>query len=227
MRDYKESVNGEQAVHEFLCKHLYDKIFKSDYVTVVNKEAQKMGIDYVVYRKNDEPFTVDEKAQVNYINKPRDTFSFEISYLNIHKEVVDGWLIKNTIHPTYYALIWIWDSKEDNKSKLKTSDINTVECMFISNLNLQKFIRSCGFTDKILREFSEQMRKSSGNQRRYYAYLNSRKFVLTNMLPEKPVNIILDKDVLYKICTVDYMVMHGGIYRKIRDTENFYKDFQK
>lgn len=207
MTDYvRADKNAETAITKFMCKNLYDKLFGDKYILADNAEAQKSGIDFVIYNNKHRPFSVDEKAQASYINRPRDTFTFEISFLDRGMNLRQGWFLKNKINPNYYELIWINRSLETRKDRLQPEHIQEVECMFIKNLDIQNYVYSKGFTDVSLSAISELMRVKLRTRDREYYDKNGIKFVLSNIYPEKPVNIIFKKDVLKYLSTSNYIV---------------------
>lgn len=208
-KDLYDSIHGEKAVNKFLCDNLYDIIYKNHYVIADNIDAQLSGIDVVVYEE--EPFSIDEKAQVGYINRPRPTFAFEISYKNRSGIVKDGWLLKNKVNPTYYGLVWIHKSKESNKGKLKASDIEKLEYMLVSNIKLQDYLYEHGIDEKKVRDISDMLRKF--NQR--FVYRNGFKFVYSYDFNEAPVNIVIPKSILKEICEYDYIVTPYGIIKEL------------
>ena len=213
--DLEASIHGEKVINEYLCKYLYDDLYNKNYILAGNKEAQLSGIDYVVYNDKGKPFSVDEKAQIGYINRPRNTFILEISFLDRGMNVKEGWFIKNIVNPNYYEFIWIHKSKESNKMNIRVEDIEEVECMFVSNRKLQEYIYKKGFTDKSLMALSDKIRIKFRKEDYGYIIRNGLKFVITNTLKERPVNIVMRKEVLMNLATSDYIVTPKN-FRKIK-----------
>ena len=198
---------ASNVVTQFLYENLYSHIFEQC-VVVCNKEAQLQGIDIAVYNKG-YSFSIDEKAQINYINNVRNTFSFEIMYLSNKRDSKGvrekrvGWLIKNEVTPTYYALIWIHQSNQSDKCKLKVDDLVAVECMFVNNMKLKEYLYNRGLTCDKMFELSDMIYRNSV---RYFYYDNWLKFVYSGRIYEKPINLVIPKNILYDICFKDYLV---------------------
>ncbi len=70
---------------------------------VDNLKLQKKGVD-LIYNHNGKLFFIDEKAQLDYINKSLPTFIFELSYLKNGVEKM-GWLLDKDKITTHYFLL--------------------------------------------------------------------------------------------------------------------------
>lgn len=158
---------------------------------------QHKGID-LLFPKNRAVF-IDEKAQLDYLNKSLPTFTFELSYLK-NKEQRLGWLLDDTKVTTHYFLITsIFTNAKNDLSK------GFKECKIIS-VNRKKLLHQLalkGLTkerllqyDADLRDFEHKENKNSIME------LNPKTEGLlfySPQLTEQPINLQLRLKNLIKI----------------------------
>src|SRR5699024_4877331 len=76
---------------------------------MVKKEQEKhKGIDALYQMSSGESWIVDEKAQLNYLNRPLETFAFEIIYKRQNNKniLTQGWFINDDLKTTHYLLVY-------------------------------------------------------------------------------------------------------------------------
>ena len=87
---YNEDYNKEVLLGKYL-DTLYTDLFPGLTIERINDFAeQHNGVDLII-SKGDDRYIIDEKAQLDYIDKTLPTFAFEITYLKGGQEIL-GWL---------------------------------------------------------------------------------------------------------------------------------------
>jgi len=100
MSHFKRDLKKEQLLGEYLDTVYANLDLNFERVNDIN--LQHRGVD-LIYPENDAVF-IDEKAQLDYINKSLPTFTFELSYLKKNEQKL-GWLLDETKQTTHYFLI--------------------------------------------------------------------------------------------------------------------------
>lgn len=195
---------GERAIGLFLDKYFYPKLVSMGRVKSVERiydaSLQKKGIDIVVSGN----IKVDEKTQLYYINKPLDTFIFEIDYWKTESgSIIDGWFISKTNETDIYLLLWINKARTSMINRLVSEDFIEVEACILSKKKVKEYIQRQGLTDGRLKEISKQMRKDA---KKYWDISDECHLSFSQQLEEKPVNLVVKKRVLEELCEGMYLI---------------------
>ncbi len=152
------------------------------------------GIDVVLKNKTSQlTYSVDEKAQLDYVNENLPTFAFELLYEKdgIRKK---GWLFDDSKKTDFYALITGIFSDEDGK-------YTSCNITFVNRNLLMRHLVSLNLTKENLEQIILKHSKHHGKMQ--LEQLCSRKegylFFSTKNKAEKPVNFILKLDYLIRI----------------------------
>ena len=95
-----------------------------DFRRVHNLEQQLMGIDLVLtHKKTGETFFVDEKAQLDYLNKNLPTFAFELFYTK-NETLKQGWLFDTKKKTQMYALVTNIQKQRDSFTGCNITFVN-------------------------------------------------------------------------------------------------------
>ena len=188
--------NAEQEMGIFLDKYLYDRL-NVKYDRKTDKDNQLKGIDIVLGNKK-----IDEKAALSYINVPIKTFSFEISFINRANNVHQGWLFNDELETEYYMIIYPNGSVSDVKS-VKAEDFDNVECLLISKKKILDYI---GDEKDYILEMNDWLREKEHNGKFVIEDTYKYNMFVSQYLKEKPVNILIGKNNLYKLATRIYKV---------------------
>ena len=167
-----------------------DKVYYKqypDFERVFDKFRQVKGID-VIFTRNGNKYMCDEKASVRWRNLK--TFSFELSFIDRRGEVVDGWFISNRCTNNSYLLIWI-DKEGENE---------TIEVALVKKDNILSYLENLGWTKEKLIDKDIQIRKNDGEGINFgNIKRNGCKFSFSKKLPEKPINVLVPRDVLINL----------------------------
>lgn len=163
--------------------NLYYKKYE-DFERVFDRERQVKGIDVIFIRDGVE-YKCDEKAAVRWRNLQ--TFSFELSFIDRRGDIVDGWFVSDRCENNSYLLIWL-DQNDDKE---------TMEAALVMKDKIMRHLENLGWTKDKLMEKESQIRANDGiginfgNIRK-----NGCKFAFSTKLVEKPVNVLLPREVL-------------------------------
>jgi hypothetical protein len=190
----KEDEKCSNIVSDFLDEHFYLK--KTELFERINdKERQIQGIDVIFSLKNVK-YICDEKAAIRYVNKNLRTFSLELSFRDRGGNLHNGWLIDETKINDSFLFIWIDKAKYDILTSKE--DIQELEFALVSKKSIIEYLKSIGWEIPKLIKKSELIREDE-NEYCGNLYEDGCKFVCSRFLYEKPVNVLLKRDLLKKI----------------------------
>lgn len=185
MSNFKNDLNKEQLLGKYL-----DEIYKDkgiNFTRVYDISKQHSGIDLEYTHKNDNIFYLDEKAQLDYINKDLPTFAFELSYLK-SKKIKEGWLFDKTKLTTHYLLI---TSIYSNDINLKNG-ISSCKITSVSRNKLINHLKAVGLNKPTLLKYDEKNRSDKKQKTTLNEIsLNQGYLFYSAQKSEKPINLIL------------------------------------
>lgn len=190
----KNDEKGEIAVNKFLEKNFYSK-FCSNYSRITDKNLQISGID-TIFVINENKYTCDEKSAIRYANKNLKTFSLELSFYNRKNQLCDGWFLDNSKKNNSYLFCWI--NKSLNNEILNCNDILEIEIALVLKEKIFDYLDSIGWNyDKL----HEKCIKILSNSNEYLGDISKTeiKFSFSKQLVEKPINVLLKREVLKRI----------------------------
>jgi len=185
---------------EKLLASFLNKIYKElslNFERVHSLKLQKKGVD-LIYNHFGKRYYIDEKAQLNYINKSLPTFTFELSYLKNGIEKT-GWLLdENKITTHYFLIIGIHAiDKNDLKKGFTKAKIISVD-----RAKLLFFLDGIGLTPNKLKAYNDHIRLLEGKKRvsilkELYVKTQGCLFY-SKQLDEQPINLQLRLKFLMK-----------------------------
>ena len=192
--------NEEERILSLELDKLYSKM-GYNYVRIKkDDELQIKGVD-IIFKNKEKNIYVDEKAATKYLNKNLKTFSFELVSENNPNRI--GWLLNKNNITTHYAIIYP-KSKENNLRKL-----DSLEWILISKKRILNILyNNTIFDDALNNIYSDIYLNKKTNRHDIYIscydkiskkYLKLKMVWSKNIFPERPVNILFDKDDLIKI----------------------------
>jgi len=204
-------MSTEQEIAAFLDEYLYPRVTES-FERVSDVSGQMKGKDVIISIGGLEGMIVDEKAQSHYINRNLPTFAFELSFLRSGGIETEGWLFDESKDTQYYLLIWVTAKKEWGISK---DDIKRLECVLLSRERLIEELSSRGLGKGNAYERAREIRESGvtgpigrGDNDGYY-------FFHTDRLVERPVNVVVRKELLKSIAERAFVVTRDGVEEEI------------
>ncbi len=127
-----------------------------DFERVDTLEEQLDGIDLILtHKKTGKTFFVDEKAQLDYLNKNLPTFAFELFYTK-HETLKQGWLFDAKKKTQMYALVTNIQKENDRFVSCNITFVNRQKLLsFLAEKGLDedflknRFLEHLGFHGKI------------------------------------------------------------------------------
>ena len=189
--NFKSDLEREQKLCILLDRYYRQYLKQYSFERVSHMKQQMAGIDLIFTRKTcGRTYSIDEKAQLDYLNENLPTFAFELSYQK-NGILKEGWLFDTSKKTDFYSLItsiYADAPKEFTSCKItlvnrqKLIDVLTARSITLSSL--KKYI----VPDEELHgkiKISELNHRNEG-----YLYAS------TKNKAEKPLNLILKLDFL-------------------------------
>ena len=184
---FKADLNKEKKLHTLL-DHYYNKHLKNySFERVHDLKNQLAGVD-VLFKQYSSgvTYTIDEKAQLDYINDDLPTFAFEISYLK-NENLKKGWLFDTTKKTDFYALVTAIYS--DEPGRFTTCKITLVNRQKLLQFLEGRTIKSNRFENRNLPHGKTSIEELNDKREGYLYFSSFNK-------EEKPLNLILRLDFL-------------------------------
>ena len=142
MSKFRQDLKNEQLLNEHLNK-VYEKL-NLEFVRKADMDSQYKGIDLVM-KHDGEEYNVDEKAQLHYLNKNLQTFTFELSFYNRYGELKQGWLFDKKKETQYYFLVTNIQLK--NYVLETSNDFKSCQIMSVNREKLINHLYKIGSTE--------------------------------------------------------------------------------
>ncbi|WP_051656467.1 hypothetical protein [Butyrivibrio sp. AE3004] len=226
-----QDMEAEKSLAEFMDDYLYSRMHAKDggplrFTRMQDKESQLKGIDVCIETGGRKIF-IDEKSSLYYSNAMIPTFAFELDSIQRgHSEPVEGWFINDALMTEYYMLIWPNVKCENKQSawvrkdigNLRKDDFTIVEAMLIQKVELRNRIESIGYTRDRLLEYAKRLRKlyEGDNGQKEEKINDEVKFMYSGRLAEKPINLVVRKEVLKESAKKIYLISQDG-YATIKE----------
>lgn len=227
----KQDMKLETELGSFLDEYLYPDILKqykaySKFIRIKDRQQQLQGIDVIIENGNKSTINIDEKASVYYSNAMIPTFAFEInSYQRDGNEPVIGWLLNDNLKTDYYNLMWpnvkcIQNNEREwirkPLSEIRKPDFTIIESMMINKKKLIERIEK-----DIVPKFEMKLLEYATKIRRNDLVLTNNKvclatgynIVYTENLKEKPINLVIKKNILSDVADAIYLISQDGSAR--------------
>lgn len=224
-QDYK----SEQLLSKWLDEYFYKRLLKDGYsikskfknqspiayVRDGSREAQKKGIDVHYHFDSGESLLVDEKAQLNYLNNPLETFAFEIIYKkqNNKNTFTQGWFINDELETTHYLLVYPHSDHVDKHYQIKCyQQFSKAEVVLVEKIKLKEKLESLSINKARIYEKSMEI-IDTDIRKTIFENIGDRDvyMVKTDYLAEKPINIVVRKHILNEIAEARWLVTRENI----------------
>lgn len=212
---FENDLRIEHEIARYLDANLYKPPLFSKHIRTPDEDSQKKGCDIIL--SSDEyglqSSVIDEKAAIHYINQDISTFAFELSYKSKNSdERVPGWFLDDRKKTEAYLLVWPFVKQNDIRGRfddMALEDISGLRYLIVNRGKIRAYLAKRGFTKQVLLDKASEIAESNVNGRieidnpnedYHFYYYSSLDYA------EKPVNIIIDRYVLW--CLAD---KKGGI----------------
>lgn len=220
-----QDMKAEERLGEFMDEYFYSRLKSKNGTSISfkrmkNKESQLNGVDILI-EVGGRSIKIDEKASIYYSNAMIPTFAFEVDSIQKgHNEPVEGWFVNDSLETEYYMLIWpnvkcVQQNKQwirkDIKS-LKKDDFTIIEAFLIPKKDIRIELERCGYDRQHLLVYAKKMREMcKGQQKMEEEFVNDEmKFTFSGQLAEKPINIVIRKNLLRKLAKGIYLISEDG-----------------
>lgn len=226
---FKQDFSSEQLLAKWLDEFFYKRISDDEYdiKTRFNtirpieygkeraREAQRQGIDALYQMKSGESLMVDEKAQLNYLNNPLETFAFEIIYKRQNNKniLTQGWFINDDLKTTHYLLVYPHSDQVKKHYHIKDyQQFSKAEVVLVEKAQLKERLKALKINkariyEKAMEIVDTDKKRITFEQMDYSdAYM-----VKTDYLAEKPINVVVRKHILNEIAVARWMVTRDYI----------------
>lgn len=178
-----------------------------------DKTKQVRGTDIWLHTKNGTKISVDEKAQLYYINKGLPTFAFELDFIGQTGNIQKGWFLNDNLDTNMYLLIYPY-ATTDKISKLEYSSFTKLECILISKKAIWNELYKVGLTKDFLMQETMQMRKEKQIGKKFFdgidwCYLNMSD---PEQYSETPINIVIKKYKLMELANQLFLATPTKLY---------------
>lgn len=203
----------EHVIGDFL-----DSNFYSTFTTTIDrntdKNTQLSGLDVTITSINDKVYTIDEKAAVQWANKPLKTFALEIDSLNKNGDLYDGWFIsgvKKECLNKYWLFVWIDSATTEDFTC--TEDIQQLTVTLVNKRDVYEWFLKNNINSVRLKDEAKILRqKNSQNNNYYYTTINNHKLLIQREYKEHSINILAKRDTLVnEIATYSAIVKKNNI----------------
>ncbi|MEM6515860.1 MAG: hypothetical protein AAF688_06720 [Bacteroidota bacterium] len=191
MPSFKSDLQQERILAEYL-----DGVYSAkgwDFKRITNTEKQKQGVDLEI-KHGGKVYSIDEKAQLHYLNSDLPTFTFELSFLDSKNNPSVGWLLDDKKKTDYFFLITsiqTFDKKERLDSVL---DISSIKITSVNHKKLLYHLDAMGLEKEMLLEYDLILRDNLSYGKNAIAELDAKKqglIYFSQHLNERPMNLQL------------------------------------
>ena len=231
--DYKASVELsaflDRCFYPRLCKLYNDNI---SFHRMTEYDIDYKGADLLCTNKDGAIIPFDEKATLDYISKerPLSTFAFELGFLR-DGYFIEGWLTNREKLTKGYVLVWPYGRIDPDMGL----QVDLAEIMLIRRRTLLSIIHDdYGYSIDFLRNEAVRVVKNNdhdGYYRDNYGRYTGRvsddrmiKFVHSIQKNERPLNVIIKKDVLAKAAREVYWMKSGHRLKRIKQEKYYSPD---
>ena len=211
--NFNHDLKQEQILGRYLDKIYETMDMEGTLRRVTSLDSQNAGVDLTYSSSSNNNgfiYSIDEKAQLTYLNKSLPTFAFELSYM-LNGKQKKGWLFDANKTTYYYFLVTSIFLKNGLTKLSHESEISGCTLTKVHRNNLQSMLCNSkitnpdaeGFlnefegrvlTELTCEELSEKLRASEkGSTNSKSIKLNNyMKIFYTGWLAEKPINIVIN-----------------------------------
>lgn len=234
---FKSDLELESIIGNWLDENLYsNKEIFNNYKRHKNQALQHKGVDLTlsspVLFGDTRTHVIDEKAAIRYTKgnlseKSLQSFAFELDYF-VGKDLKEGWLFGNKYSKTeYYIVLWIWADIPEKQSgnykmydskKITKENILKVEGVLLS----KEAMRNYALLKKVSPLHFEELREKSVTEK--VLFDDNAKIVVSNQLSEKPMNLIVPKEVLKEFATCHFIQEKGKQTKILKISDNNYSE---
>lgn len=208
-----------EIVNNFLDSKLYP-YFTKKFKRINNTEKQIQGIDCAYKTINDNLYACDEKAAVKWTNKKLTTHAFELQFINRAGSLQKGWFLAENQINNSYNLVYtdkINDDEGDFDYFSFTEDqIRELHSYIVMKNKIKQYLYSLGVSEEKMLAKCKEIRETDGKCDMGDIEKDGYRFSFSKKLPEKPINILIDRKMLDVLADITYTYENGAINLSIK-----------
>lgn len=208
-----------EIVNNFLDTKLYP-YFTQKFKRINDTGKQIQGIDCAYKTINNIRYACDEKAAVKWTNKKLKTHAFELQFINSAGNLQKGWFLAENQINNSYNLIYtdrINDDEGDFDYFSFTEDqIRELHSYIVMKSKIKQYLFSLGLTEEQMLEKCKEIRETDGKCDMGDIDTDGYRFSFSKQLPEKPINILIDRTMLDSLSDITYTYYNGAINLSIK-----------
>lgn len=223
---FRTDSRAEKEFAKFLDECFYSQLLceqnESRFTSITrifDKPTQQLGIDVIGLNRFKE-FRIDEKSALRSMDKRLTTFAFELTFISQTTGMpMVGWFIRKDLKTNYYLVCWP-DASEHNVEKVNACDFNNVEAMIIPKRRLKQYLLGEGLTTMLLYNKAVEIRGNGIGGKYKIPGKDGLLYSFSPDYKERPINLLVSKDILEKLCVGHYKIFQDGFFR-VTDSTNF------
>lgn len=179
----------------------------ADSKRVFDVNEKKTGTDILITDFKGRTIKIDEKAQLHYINAPRRTFAFELSYYSDKiKDITDGWFVSDNNKTDAYVLVWIDSARTDKLNRIVEEDFQEITVALIVKDKIVNYLKQRGYPIHKLKKLSHELRERQNETNAFMLSKDVFLYYSKKGYDEKPINVVIDKTILSELAYGLYKV---------------------
>ena len=213
-------MSASDELAAFLDSYFYEPLLAEGKFTsfkrIHDRDLQLKGVD-VELSTADLTVSIDEKAQLYYINKDLPTFAFELQFLN-NGQPCTGWFLNETLLTNYYLLIWP-KARVARAGSVRKDDFIELDALMVSRKKLHDFLAWNGLSRKVLEAEADLLRSHAleydPEERKIRTALGGAYYYVSDpqRYAEAPINLVIGKRHLLSIASAHYRITENGFER--------------
>ena len=204
----------EQVVGNFLDNNFYPQ-FTTTITRNHEKTSQLKGLDVTVTSTNQNVYTIDEKAAVQWANRNLRTFALEIDSLNKKGNLYEGWFMhgvhQNEVLNKYWLFVWV--DSATTADFTSESEIEQVTVCLVDKRDVYSWLNKKNITKTLLETEAKELReKNKKNDNFNYKFINNIKMTIQTKYKERAINLLMPRQSLVnEIATYSAVVKKNKI----------------
>lgn len=201
----------EKIIGDFLDSNFYPQ-FTTTITRNYQKATQVLGLDVTITSTNNNNYTIDEKAAVQWANRNLKTFALEIDSLNKNGDLYDGWFISGANNKNCLNKYWlfVWVDSATTADFTCTEQIQQLTVSLIKKRDVYEWFLKNNINSTKLKDEAKTLRqRNAWNNNYFYTHINNLKLMIQREHKEHSINILVPRQTL-----VDELATYSAVVTK-------------
>lgn len=227
MSNFNNDIKVESEIGKFLDKNYYPTVTGGSFERVTDLKLQRKGVDVLFINDNKQICYIDEKAAIHFFkvhSKKTNLKTFAFELMNTKSGNI-GWFLNDNLFTEVYNLIY-GEADCDTWFDVSSENITNITMYCLEKKKLKEYLSSkFNIDDDLLNHFKDYISSkyneinaslkfyihtdSEGNfhvfETKYklgYNLLTDKVcFCYSGQIPEKPINLLIDREILKECST--------------------------